>query len=206
MASTSSAEETEETEETQDGTTAAAPNPSHPHTPTPSPLPSPTTRAQPIRRTACVPWVHAGKLFARCHARELVCPKAKIFIDFHGNVMAEHVPMAKWDMNKLLLNLRARKLSWRDIYWKVWGIISLLKCSVCGLAFPAADLAHCAFCPSAPTFRPGVVVGQARSLGKMPCRTAVARAPAPPNMPSAAVGTLATRVAQSSHPTRVAHS
>jgi len=35
-------------------------------------------------------------------------------------------------MNKFLLTLRARKLSWRDIYWKVWGIIATLRCTVCG--------------------------------------------------------------------------
>jgi len=35
--------------------------------------------------------------------------------------------MSKWDMNKFLLNLRARKMSWRDIYWKVWGITVVLQ-------------------------------------------------------------------------------
>ncbi len=48
-----------------------------------------------------------------------MCAKAKIFIDFHGNVIAEHVPSVRWDINKYLLALRARKLSWRQVYWKV---------------------------------------------------------------------------------------
>ena len=36
---------------------------------------------------------------------ELVCPKAKIFIDFHGSVVALHRPAAKWNMEKYLNEL-----------------------------------------------------------------------------------------------------
>jgi hypothetical protein len=91
------------------------------------------------------------------------CPKAKIYIDFHGNMIAEHVPTANWDMNKFLLNLRARKLSWREIYWKVWGIIATLRCTVCKKNFPAAEMGHCAYCSTAPVFRPG------QNHGVYPC-------------------------------------
>ena len=81
---------------------------------------------------------YCSKLFAQRNRRHLVCPKAKIFIDYHGNVIAEHVPMAKWDMNKFLLTLRGRKMTWREIYWKCWGIITTMDCSVCRLALPAS--------------------------------------------------------------------
>ena len=89
---------------------------------------------------------YCSKLFAQRNRRHLVCPKAKIFIDYHGNVIAEHVPMAKWDMNKFLLTLRGRKMTWREIYWKCWGIITTMDCSVCRLALPASKRSCVCLC------------------------------------------------------------
>ncbi|KAJ1494036.1 hypothetical protein T484DRAFT_1766971 [Baffinella frigidus] len=95
---------------------------------------------------------------------------AKIFIDFHGNVIAEHAPSraSSWDVNKFLLSLRARKLSWSDIYWRVWGLMATMDCSVCGLTFSASELAHCSYCPNAPIFRSG------QNAGVYPCCSAPA--------------------------------
>jgi hypothetical protein len=56
-----------------------------------------------------------SKLLAVKDRGNLVCSKAKLFIGFHGDVVAEHVPSASWDINKYLLDLRARKLSWRQV-------------------------------------------------------------------------------------------
>ena len=56
-----------------------------------------------------------GKLLAVKDRGSLVCGKAKLFIGFHGDVVAEHVPSSAWDINKYLLDLRARKLSWRQV-------------------------------------------------------------------------------------------
>eukprot|EP00960_Hanusia_phi_P056549 763310-Hanusia_phi.AAC.5 len=97
------------------------------------------------------------------------------------------------DVNKYLLSLRARKLSWREIYWKVfrfemislrncrfkiWGMIATMHCKVCGNFFTASELEHCgkyhsgiykqvdheiAFCPQQPLFRPG------QNMGMYPC-------------------------------------
>ena len=91
---------------------------------------------------------YCSKLFAQRNRPHLVCPKAKIFIDYHGNVIAEHVPMAKWDMNKFLLTLRGRKMTWREIYWKCWGIITTMDCSVCHLALPASKRSCVCLCMS----------------------------------------------------------
>ena len=46
-----------------------------------------------------------GQLFALKNRRKLVCAKAKIYIDYHGNVISEHVPLAKWGMNKVYSRL-----------------------------------------------------------------------------------------------------
>ncbi|EKX42245.1 hypothetical protein GUITHDRAFT_141441 [Guillardia theta CCMP2712] len=104
-----------------------------------------------------------GKLFALKNRSKMACSKAKIFIDFNGSVIAEHAPVPNWDVNKYLLSLRARKLSWREIYWKIWGMIATMRCKVCGNYFTASELEHCAFCPQQPLFRPG------QNMGMYPC-------------------------------------
>jgi len=104
-----------------------------------------------------------GKLFALKNKSKMACSKAKIFIDFNGSVIVEHVPVPNWDVNKYLLSLRARKLSWREIYWKIWGMIATMHCKVCGNFFTASELEHCAFCPQQPLFRPG------QNMGMYPC-------------------------------------
>ena len=111
---------------------------------------------------------YCGKLFAAKDRCKTACSKAKIFIDFHGNVIAEHAPSRAWDVNKYLLSLRARKLSWSEIYWRVWGLMATMDCSVCGLTFAASELGHCSYCPNAPIFRAG------QNVGVYPCCSAPA--------------------------------
>jgi hypothetical protein len=38
----------------------------------------------------------------------MTCPKAKIFIDFHGTVIAQHVADRSWDINKFVMYLRQK--------------------------------------------------------------------------------------------------
>lgn len=109
-----------------------------------------------------------GQLFATKNRERLVCEKAKMFIDVHGNVIAEHVPSSSWDVNRYLLALRAKRLSWREVYWKVWGVMATMRCRVCRLPFTASALAHCAYCPNTPLFRPG------QNSGVYPCCNAPA--------------------------------
>ena len=41
----------------------------------------------------------------------MVCEKARIFIDFHGNVIAEHIPDRNWQPNKFLMYLKDQGLT-----------------------------------------------------------------------------------------------
>jgi len=38
----------------------------------------------------------------------MVCTKAKIFIDFHGAVIQQHVADRSWDINKFVMYLRSK--------------------------------------------------------------------------------------------------
>jgi hypothetical protein len=51
-----------------------------------------------------------------------MCPNAKIFIDFHGQVIAQHVSDRFFDLNGFIQYMNTQKqVKWKDIYWKVWA-------------------------------------------------------------------------------------
>mmetsp|Transcript_7276 Transcript_7276/g.7129 ORF Transcript_7276/g.7129 Transcript_7276/m.7129 type:complete len:212 (+) Transcript_7276:275-910(+) len=89
----------------------------------------------------------------------MICEKARIFIDFHGNVIAEHVADRNWEINKFFLFLKDQGLTWREIYWKIWARLQAFYCNVCGLKFVAAELGHCSYHPEEPKFSHGSNIG-----------------------------------------------
>ena len=50
--------------------------------------------------------VYCNYLYTSSQREWMVCDKAKIFIDFHGSVIAQHVSDRTWDMNKFVMFLR----------------------------------------------------------------------------------------------------
>ena len=100
--------------------------------------------------------VYCNKLFTRAQKAWMVCAKAKIFIDFHGNVIAEHVADRSWDSNKFISFLRHQgSLSWREVYWKIWARLTTLHCAVCDHNFVAAEVGHCSYHSQNPKFGSG---------------------------------------------------
>lgn len=86
--------------------------------------------------------------------RELtVCPKAEIFIDFHGNVIAQHVADTDWDVSHYVQYCReVLQLPWREIYWRIWARVHMFRCSVCHQYFCGAELGHCSYHPEKPVW------------------------------------------------------
>jgi len=95
------------------------------------------------------------KLFTTAQREWETCPKAPVMIDFHGNVLAEHVPNRSWDLHKWAASLRRGKTSARELYWKIWGLTNFLTCLVCSQQFPLAEMDHCTYHPQEPTFTSG---------------------------------------------------
>lgn len=82
----------------------------------------------------------------------MICEKANIFIDFHGAVIAQHVADTSFDMQKFIMNLKSKGMSWRQIYWKIWGRLISFNCVTCDNKFLASEFAHCSFHPQRPKF------------------------------------------------------
>lgn len=95
-------------------------------------------------------------LFTSSQREWMICSKAKVFIDFHGTPIAQHVVDRAWDVNKFLISLRQnKKYSWREVYWKIWGLTHSFSCTRCARQFLAAELTHCSYHSQDPQFEPG---------------------------------------------------
>lgn len=73
--------------------------------------------------------MNCQKLYTKELANLSVCDKAKIFIDFHGEVKSSHMldkPLSAKNFIKYLSN---EGLSVKNIYWKMWAATISLSCS-----------------------------------------------------------------------------
>jgi len=107
--------------------------------------------------------VYCRKLFTNQQRDWMVCHKAKIFIDFHGSVIAQHVADRSWEPKRFIYFLRLRNMTWKEIYWKIWARLQTLYCTVCEEYFVASELGHCSYHPMGPKFTYG------SNTGVFPC-------------------------------------
>lgn len=71
-------------------------------------------------------------MFTSEQANWMLCPNAKIFIDFHGQAIAQHTPDRLFDINSFIQYLNGTKnLKWKEIYWRIWAHLNTLDCQTC---------------------------------------------------------------------------
>ena len=75
----------------------------------------------------------------------MMCASADQFIDFHGNIIAQHVTNENWDLNEFVMLLREKKLHWKEIFWKMWGLSNSFHCRECEENFPAFEYDLCKY-------------------------------------------------------------
>lgn len=57
---------------------------------------------------------------------------------------AKHVVDKNWDLKKFVTFVRETyRISWKEIYWKVWSYLHLLKCDRCMEFYPIAEMGYC---------------------------------------------------------------
>jgi len=97
-----------------------------------------------------------GKIYSKNDEKLLTCKKARPYIDFHGNVISNHKPLITWKMRSYVQNMRSsKKMEWRSLYWKLWGMFHLMRCTTCNEYFPACEYGHCVYHPEKATFSTG---------------------------------------------------
>lgn len=57
-----------------------------------------------------------------------------------------------FNVNEFIKNLRAELKSWRKVFWRLWGMVHYLYCSLCTSHFQAYLLEFCGFHPQDPEF------------------------------------------------------
>ncbi len=91
--------------------------------------------------------VYCNRLFTLEQREWMSCDKAKIFIDFHGNVISKHVADRDFDMHSFIMSLRAAKWSWQKIFLNIYSLFQEYDCLICGQKFVASEIKACAWHP-----------------------------------------------------------
>jgi len=116
--------------------------------------------------------IHCEKLIIRKFRSRTECVADRTLIDSRGNLSYSHERDKSWDVNDYLLNLRSSLKTWRNVYWRIWGIINHLYCTRCEEVFPCAEYGSCSFHPQQPVFNDDASL--AHKAGYFPCCNALA--------------------------------
>ena len=100
-----------------------------------------------------------GMLFTEAQRKWSICEKSSPKVTFHGESLSEHIVDVNWDISLYVVNLRTQRLSWKEIFWRLWAIINDDVCKVCGRHFVIAEIGHCCYHESLPRFEAGSSVG-----------------------------------------------
>lgn len=69
--------------------------------------------------------------------------QARIFVDFHGHAIAEHVADRAFSLRDEISALRVARLGWREIFWRLFASLHVFRCARCGQGFVATEWAQC---------------------------------------------------------------
>ena len=96
--------------------------------------------------------VNCSALYTSNQREWMQCPKANLFIDFNGRVVAKHQSDKHWDINKFVLYLRQKQIPWKDIFWKMFARLQEFRCCHCDKKFIGAEINHCSMHTEKPKF------------------------------------------------------
>ena len=46
-----------------------------------------------------------------------------------GELVYVHERDTSWDINDYLVELKQELKTWRDVYWRLWGLVNFLECT-----------------------------------------------------------------------------
>ena len=62
-----------------------------------------------------------------------------IFINEKGEVVPQHDLDPSFDLNEYVMQLREKKLQWKQIYWKLWATTTVMKWTTWKKYFKSID-------------------------------------------------------------------
>nr|XP_054749188.1 SANT and BTB domain regulator of class switch recombination-like [Lytechinus pictus]XP_054749189.1 SANT and BTB domain regulator of class switch recombination-like [Lytechinus pictus] len=113
---------------------------------------------------------HCKRILTRMSERKLRCIPSRLSIDRTGKLLYHHERLASWDINDYLIALHNELKSWRDVYWRLWGQLNILKCSRCKQVFQCSEFTQCHLHPQNAVFVNSVDnTFKASVVGSYPC-------------------------------------
>ena len=87
---------------------------------------------------------YCQKLFTKEQRKVLSCQKGNTVISYNGQIRAKHVIDREWDLKKFITYIRETyRISWKEIYWKVWSYLYIMKCNICQDFFHISEMGSC---------------------------------------------------------------
>ena len=100
---------------------------------------------------------YCSKLFTKKQRKVLACKQGLQSIDANGQMRAKHVIDRNWDLKKFVTFVRETyRISWKEIYWKVWSYLNLIRCDRCQDFYPIAEMGNCRYHKEAPRAKVGL--------------------------------------------------
>lgn len=104
-------------------------------------------------------WMYCNTLFTSGQSEWMTCPRAEIFIDYRGRVLAKHVADKNWVISEFFDFMNKNGVSWRRIFWKVWSRLKDDEWLIWGEWFTYAEFNHWTYHSKQPTFTFGSNIG-----------------------------------------------
>lgn len=74
-----------------------------------------------------------------------------------------------FNINDLIRGLRTELKSWRKVFWRLWGMVHTLPCSLCSSSFPLYLNEFCSYHPHDPEFPAIQFKNSTQPFGSYPC-------------------------------------
>ncbi|KAF6026467.1 KIAA1841 [Bugula neritina] len=100
------------------------------------------------------------KLLTKTLEKKLPCIISRMLVNRQGELVYVHERDVSWDVNDFLVDLKQDLKGWREVYWRLWGIINWLYCSRCKRAFQCCELAGCLHHKDKAVFQADVMLGK----------------------------------------------
>ncbi|XP_062589863.1 SANT and BTB domain regulator of class switch recombination-like isoform X3 [Saccostrea cucullata] len=107
------------------------------------------------------------KIMTQNLEKKIKCMPSRMTVEKRGRLTFCHMRDQNFDVNDYLLELKGQLKSWRDVYWRIWGLINYLTCSRCKEVFPCSEFGHCKY-HAEPT-RFDNETGMYSCIGTYPC-------------------------------------
>lgn len=80
----------------------------------------------------------------------IVCStlSCRLSINVSGKVVYNHEVSPSWSINAYVQSLQqTHGLTTRDLYWRMWSLVNVLKCEQCHASFQCCELTRCPYHP-----------------------------------------------------------